>query len=435
MDVDRLDSDVSADGPTIGREIHALVAELYPICRSITGNGFRRTMEALKRHVPLKVHEVPSGTQVFDWTVPLEWNIRDAWVKDAQGRKVIDFQRSNLHVVSYSVPVDRVMSLDELRPHLFTLPDRPELIPYRTSYYEENWGFCLSHDDLLGLREGDYEVLIDSSLHDGSLTYGEFHLQGTEDAEILISCHACHPSLCNDNLSGVCLATLLARNLRPASLRYSYRFLFIPGTIGAIAWLALNESKVSNIRHGLVLTGLGDRGSIAYKRSRRGDAEIDRAAAHVLRNCEQSYEILDFDPYGYDERQYCSPGFDLPVGRFSRTPYGTYPEYHTSADDLDFVTAETLEDSYNRIIEILAVLEGNRAFVNLSPKCEPQLGRRGLYTSAGVAERALLWVLNLSDGYHDLLDIADKSGMGFALIEEAARRLEDAGLLAVNRSV
>ncbi len=427
--MDRPGFDISLDSSAIGREIYALIEELHPICRSITGNGFRQTMDILGRYIPLQIREVPSGTRVFDWTVPREWNIRDAYVKDAQGRKVIDFQRSNLHVVSYSVPVDRVMSLEELRPHLFTLPDRPEWTPYRTSYYEENWGFCLSHRDLLGLREGDYEVLIDSSLDDGFLTYGELYLRGAEDAEILISCHACHPSLCNDNLSGVSLATLLARQMSLAGRRYSYRFLFIPGTIGAITWLALNESGVPRIRHGLVLTGLGDRGVITYKRSRRGDAEIDRAAAHVLSHSGQPHEILDFDPYGYDERQYCSPGFDLPVGRFSRTPYGSYPEYHTSADDLDFVTVESLGDSYRRIVEILAVLDGNRTFRNLNPKCEPQLGKRGLYTSIGTAERALLWVLSLSDGNHDLLDIADRSGVPFAVVQEAAGRLVDARLL------
>ena len=429
--MDRPGFDGSLDSSAIGREMHALIEELYPICRSITGNGFRQTMETLGRYIPLQIHEVPSGTQVFDWTVPREWNIRDAYVRDARGRKVIDFQRSNLHVVSYSVPVDQVMSLEELRPHIFTLPDRPEWIPYRTSYYEENWGFCLSHQDFLGLRDGDYEVLIDASLDSGFLTYGELYLQGAEDTEILISCHACHPSLCNDNLSGVSLATLLARQVSLVKHRYSYRFLFIPGTIGAIAWLALNESVIPRIGHGLVLTGLGDRGMTTYKKSRRGDAEIDRAAAHVLWHHGSPHDILEFDPFGYDERQYCSPGFDLPVGRFSRTPYGTYPEYHTSADDLDFVTAESLEDSFSRITEILAVLEDNRTFRNLNPKCEPQLGRRGLYTSIGTNERALLWVLSLSDGSHDLLDIADRSGMHFATVKEAARRLIDGGLLAV----
>lgn len=433
--MDVIGLDVSFDGPAIGREMHALIEEMYPICRSITGNGFRQTMEIIKRYVPIDVNEVPTGTKVFDWTVPREWNIRDAYVIDEHGRKAIDFQRSNLHVVSYSVPVDRTMSLEELRPHLFTLPDRPDWIPYKTSYYEETWGFCLRHRDLLALKDGKYHVLIDASLDDGFLTYGELFLQGAVDKEVLFSCHACHPSLCNDNLSGVALATLLARQLSLAERRYSYRFLFIPGTIGAITWLALNEKRVPDIKHGLVLTGVGDRGIVTYKRSRRGDAEIDRAVAHVLAHSGQRHQILDFDPYGYDERQYCSPGFNLPVGRLSRTPYGAYPEYHTSADNLDFVTPESLADSFRRVIEVLAVLEANRTFTNLNPKCEPQLGRRGLYTSVGTNERALLWVLNLSEGDRDLLEIADKSGMPFALVRGAAERLTDAGLLAVADSL
>lgn len=427
--MNRAGFDVSPDPSDIGREIYELIAELYPICRSITGNGFRQTMDVLRRYVPLQIHEVPSGTQVFDWTVPREWNIRDAYVKDSRGRRVIDFQRCNLHIVSYSVPMDTVMSLHDLRPHLHTLPDRPEWIPYKTSYYEENWGFCLSHQDYLDLEDGNYEVFIDSSLERGSLTYGEFYLRGTEEAEILISCHACHPSLCNDNLSGVGLAALLAREIGKAAHRYSYRFLFVPGTIGAITWLARNEDRTPNIKHGVVLSGLGDSGEITYKKSRRGDAEIDRAAVHVLQQSGLAYGITDFDPYGYDERQYCSPGFNLPVGSLSRTPYGTYPEYHTSADNLDFVKPESLGESFSRLSEMLQVLECNRRYVNVNPKCEPQLGRRGLYSSIGESERALLWVLNLSDGSHDLLDIAERSGLAFASIQEATARLLDSRLL------
>jgi aminopeptidase-like protein len=415
--------DIPANASEKGREAYALIEELYPICRSITGNGIRQTLETLKRTIPLQVHEVPSGTQVFDWTVPREWNIRDAYVKDAKGKKVIDFQKSNLHVLNYSVPVHRVLPLDELKAHLFTLPEHPDWIPYRTSYYRENWGFCMRHRDYLALEEGAYEIFIDSSLENGSLTYGEFYLRGDEESEILISCHACHPSLCNDNLSGVALATLLAKQVFATTHRYSYRFLFIPGTIGAITWLALNEEKARKIRHGLVLTGLGDPGPITYKRSRQGDAEIDRAALYVLKHSGQAYDILAFDPYGYDERQYCSPGFDLPVGRLSRTPYGVYPEYHTSADNLEFVHPESLGDSFSRLVEILYILENNRTYRNLNPKCEPQLGKRGLYASAGLDERALLWVLNYSDGRHDLLDIATKSALDFTTIEKAAESL------------
>jgi aminopeptidase-like protein len=420
----------------MGRQIYALIEELYPLCRSITGDGFRQTLEILRRHIPLQMHEVPSGTQVFDWTVPREWNIRDAYVKNAKGEKIIDFKKSNLHVLNYSTPIHKVMALEDLKEHLFTLPDHPDWIPYRTSYYRENWGFCLRHRDYLGLEEGEYEVCIDSTLENGSLTYGELFLHGTEESEILISSHACHPSLANDNLSGVALATLLAKRIGMSPRRHSYRFLFIPGTIGAITWLAQNEDKIANIRHGMVLTGLGDSGKTTYKKSRRGDAEIDQAVLHVLRQSGQAYDIIAFDPYGYDERQYCSPGFNLPVGRLSRTPYGTYPEYHTSADNLGFVRAESLGNSYASLVEILHVLECNRAYMNLNPKCEPQLGRRGIYRNAGGRvtgegnELALLWVLNLSDGRHTLLDIAEKSGMDFRVIQEAAAVLAENSLLA-----
>ena len=413
-----------------GPDILRLMTDLFPICRSITGAGARETLGILKRHIPLEVHEVPSGTRVFDWTVPKEWNIRDAYVRDSRGEKVIDFRRSNLHVVSYSVPVRKKMPLAELRSHLHTLPDRPDWIPYRTSYYREDWGFCLSHKDLLSLEDGDYEVVIDSTLEDGSLTYGELVLEGRTRDEILISAHACHPSLANDNLSGVGLATILAKSLAGAPRAFSYRFLFIPGTIGAITWLALNEEKARNIKAGLVLTGLGDPGLLTYKRSRRGNASVDRAAAHVLGHASPAGRVLDFSPYGYDERQFCSPGFDLPVGRISRTPFGEYPEYHTSGDNMDFVSAASLAGSFAAILEILDILEQDGTYVNLNPKCEPQLGRRGLYVSPGAEEMALLWVLNLSDGGHSLLDIAEKSGLGFGSIKRAADRLAGAKLLA-----
>jgi len=413
-----------------GREIYELIAELFPICRSITGNGLRQTLDVLKRYVPLEIHEVPSGTQVFDWTVPKEWNIRDAYVMKSRGERIIDFQKSNLHVLNYSTPVRRTVTLAELKEHLHTLPEHPDWIPYKTSYYREDWGFCLSHNAMTRLQDDQYDVWIDSTLEDGALTYGEFLLEGEEETEILISCHACHPSLANDNLSGVALAAMLARHLGTCRRRYSYRFLFIPGTIGAITWLALNEQSTNRIQNGLVLTGLGDAGMITYKRSRRGNAEIDRVAAYVLKQAGQDHRIIDFHPYGYDERQYCSPGFDLPVGRISRTPYGEYPEYHTSADNLDFVCPETLQGSFETIMKILSTLDNNRVYLNLKPKCEPQLGRRGLYRTAdGHKELALLWVLNLSDGNHTLLDVAECSGMFFSEIREAADALVENGLL------
>jgi aminopeptidase-like protein len=418
-----------------GEGMWKLMAELYPVCRSITGEGFRSTLATLAGHVDLEVHEVPSGTQAFDWTVPREWNVTDAYVEDPSGRRVIDFRASNLHLMSYSVPVDARMPLSELKQHLHTLPDHPDWIPYRTSYYADNWGFCLSQRQLDTLAEGEYHVVVDTSLTEGALTYGECLVPGTSADEVLISCHACHPSLCNDNLSGVVLATFLAKALAGASLRHTYRFLFIPGTIGSVVWLSRNESRADQVRAGLVLACVGDPGRLTYKRSRRGDAEIDRAVAHVLTTRGGPYELTDFSPYGYDERQFCSPGFNLPVGCLNRTPHGQFAEYHTSADDLDFVRPEHLADSYAACLDIVRVLEDNATFVNQNPKCEPQLGKRGLYGAIGGRsdtvqfQLAMLWVLNFSDGDHSLLDIAERSGLSFGLLADAAQALATAGLL------
>ena len=418
-----------------GRKMHALIAKLYPICRSITGNGVRETLHIIRQYIPLIIHEVPTGTTVFDWTVPKEWNVRDAYIKNGLGQKVIDFQESNLHLISYSVPIKKKMFLTELKDHLFTLPDRPGWIPYRTTYYKEDWGFCLSHNQLLELKDEEYEVCIDSSLTAGSLTYGEYYLPGATEDEVLISCHICHPSLCNDNLSGISLATYLAKYLSVLSLRYSYRFLFIPGTIGAITWLSLNENRVFRIKHGLVVAGVGDSGRITYKKSRRGDAEIDRAVIQVLKESEEDYEIIDFFPYGYDERQYCSPGFNLPVGCLMRTPYNRYSEYHTSADNLDFVKPEFLEDSLLKYLEVLNIIENNRRYLNQYPKCEPQLGKRKLYDGMegkkkqAVDPLAMLWVLNMSDADHSLLDIAMLGQLKFGDVQLAAHALLEKNLL------
>lgn len=418
-----------------GEEMYQLIAELYPICRSITGQGIRETFGRIQQHIPLTITEVPSGTQVFDWMVPLEWNIRDAYVADRQGIRIIDFKQSNLHVVSYSTPISARISLRELKEHLFTLPDHPDWIPYRTSYYKESWGFCLSHRQYLELLDEDYDVVIDSSLEKGHLTYGEYYLPGETADEVLISCHACHPSLCNDNLSGIAVATFLAKSLQARSRRYSYRFLFLPVTIGAITWLALNQRHVSNIKHGFVLTGVGDEGGFTYKKTRDGAADIDAAFAHVLRHSGELFEVTEFIPYGYDERQYGSPGFNLPVGCFMRRANGRYPEYHTSADNLDFVKPTSLSRSLEVVRSVVEVLEANRGYVNTSPFCEPQLGKRGLYRAIGgnvtgrSAEMAFLWVLNLSDGSHTLLQIAERSGLPFSTIKLAADELEGQGLL------
>ncbi len=415
----------------VGTAMHALIAELYPICRSITGDGLRETLRRLEAYIPLTIHEVASGTKVLDWTVPREWNIRDAYVKNSRGERVVDFRRSNLHVVNYSVPVRRTVTLAELRAHCFTLPEHPDWIPYRTSYYEEAWGFCLTHRQLQALPDDEYEVVIDSTLAPGHLTYGELVLPGGTTDEILVSCHACHPSMCNDNLSGVAVATYLARYLEGEGQRrrHTYRFLFIPGTIGSITWLAHNEDVVPRIKHGLVLASVGDAGRLHYKASRRGTADIDRAVAHVLHHTGRPFETMPFTPYGYDERQYCSPGYDLAVGCLSRTPYAQYPEYHTSADDLDFVRPESLADSHATALAALDVLDGNATYVNQCPKGEPQLGRRGLYQAIGGqsqtrgSELALLWLLNLSDGGHSLLDIAERSGLPFSEIRRSADAL------------
>ncbi len=419
-----------------GTWMYELAAELYPICRSITGDGVRETLRRLGTRVPLSITEVPSGTAVLDWTVPREWNVRDAYIKNPRGEKLVDFERCNLHLVSYSAPFKGKLSYHELRPHLFTLPDQPDLIPYRTSYYSENWGFCLAHNDLNHFREDQtYEVVVDTTLADGSLTYGELKIPGRVSDEVLISCHICHPSLANDNLSGITLAALLAAYLKHKDSRLSYDILFIPGTIGSLTWLQRNQDRLANVKHGLVITGVGDAGSLTYKRSRRGDAEIDSAVEHVLRHFGAPSRMIDFSPYGYDERQYCSPGFDLPVGRLSRTPHGEYPQYHTSADNLSFISPAALRESLDAVLRTMEVLEGNANYQNQSPYGEPQLGRRGLYAAVGgntaqpVNQMALLWVLNLSDGEHSLLDIAMRSGLAFPVVRAAAEALQDKNLL------
>jgi aminopeptidase-like protein len=418
----------------LGDDLHSFAAELYPICRSITGEGIRRTLAKISEIIPLMVSEVPTGTAVFDWTVPKEWNIRDAYIKDESGRRIVDFQQNNLHVVNYSVPVHEKLSLKKLKEHLFTLPEKPEWIPYRTAYYNPSWGFCMRHNALQALSEGDYEVRIDSTLEEGNLTYGECYLRGESTDEVLISAHSCHPSLANDNLSGVAVAAFLARALSERKLRYSYRFLFAPGTIGAIAWLARNKEAAARVRHGIVLTCIGDRGGFHYKKSRRGDAEIDRAAAHVLRNCGESSEVLEFSPSGYDERQYCSPGFNLPVGCLMRSVWGTFPEYHTSADNLEFIAPQSLAKSLKVCTAVVDLLENNRTYLNLNPYCEPQLGKRNLYRNVGgdsmdTQMSARLWVLNLSDGRYSLLDIAERSGLPFDSIHAAAELLRSSGVL------
>jgi aminopeptidase-like protein len=429
---------MSLDKPLIddvGAEILALAARIFPICRSITGDGVRQTLREVGAHIDLELHEVATGTPVLDWTIPREWNIRDAWIKNERGEKIVDFKRSNLHVMSYSVPVQRRISLTELKKHIYTLPGQPDLIPYRTSYYAENWAFCMPHRQFAALRDETYEVSIDSSLADGHLTYGEYFHKGETEDEFLLSAHVCHPSLANDNCSGIALLTHLAKRISGLRTRYSYRFLFAPGTIGAITWLARNEDRVDRIKHGLVVSMVGDRGGPTFKKSRRGNSDIDRAMVHALNHSGMSPVIEDFYPYGYDERQYCSPGFDLPVGLFSRSKFGAIPEYHTSADNLDFIRADALGESYRLINETIGAIEANGIYLNTSPKGEPQLGRRGLYGAIGgdkdaaAANMAMLWILNQSDGTNSLLDIAERAKLPFAVVQRTAKLLGDHGLL------
>ncbi len=414
-----------------------LAAELYPICRSITGEGVRKSLALIRRHIDLELHEVPSGARVFDWEVPLEWNIQDAYVLAPDGRKVVDFAAHNLHILNYSEPADATLSLDELRANLFSIPDHPDWIPYRTSYYKRRWGFCLPHRELSGLPAGRYRVRVDSSLAAGSLTYAECVLPGRLKDEVLFFTHTCHPSLGNDNTSGMALATALAAWLGARSRRYSYRFVFAPGTIGSLCWLKQNEQRLARVRHGLVLGLLGDPAGLTYKFSRRGDAEIDQVVPFVLASLEPGSRTMAFEPYGYDERQLCSPGFNLPVGRLTRSVNDGYPQYHSSADDLSLISERQLQASLEACQHIVEILESNRHYVNTLPKGEPRLGKRGLYGSVGgrspaERERAMLWLLNQSDGSASLLDIARRSGIGYQDVQAAAGELASAGLLKEN---
>lgn len=415
--------------------MHAFARELYPICRSITGDGVRETLASIGTRIPLTRHEVPSGTAVLDWEVPPEWSIRSGWLKGPDGRLVADFAESNLHVLNYSEPVHRRLSLEELRPHLHTSPEHPDWIPYRTSYYTRTWGFCLPHRVLESLPAGTYEACIDATLAPGSLSYAECLLPGASSDTVLVSCHTCHPSLANDNLAGIAVATWLAERLARQDRRLTYRFVFAPGTIGSLTWLARNGDTVADVRHGLLLTCCGDPGAFTWKKSRRGDTMVDRAAAHILRIQERPHRVIDFFPYGYDERQYCSPGYNLPLGCLMRTPHGEYPEYHTSADNLDLITPEALRETLEVALGIVDVLERNRVVRNLQPCGEPQLGRRGLYRTTGgdraqaALQMAYLWVLNLADGAHDLLAIAERSGLPFPLIASATDDLQRVRLL------
>lgn len=427
----------NSDISSMGTEMYNLIDELFPICRSITGDGVRETLKIVQKHIPIKINEVSSGTQVYDWVIPKEWNIRDAFVKDSSGNKIIDFKKSNLHILQYSVPIHKKMSFDELKNHLYTLEEYPNYIPYKTSYYQENWGFCISHKQFQTLDDDEYEVFIDSTLENGSLTYGELFFKGEIEDEILFSTYICHPSMCNDNLSGVSLLTFLAKTLIDKKTKYSYRFLFIPETIGAISWLSKNENDVHKIKYGVVATCVGDSGQLTYKKTKQDNTLLDKIVEKILVDSRDPYEIVDFFPTGSDERQFSSPGFNIPVGSLVRTLYGKFPEYHTSADNIDFMNKKSLQDSFVKYHSIIYVLENNVIYKNQNPKCEPNLGKRKLYDLIGANKKlssnsnAIFWLLNQSDGNTSLLEIATKSNISFIDIKNMADILVSHNLLTI----
>ena len=417
-------------------DLDRLARRLFGIRRSLTGPGVRETLAVIGERVPLAVHEVPTGTPVLDWTVPREWTLREAWVQRLDGTRVIDAADHPLHVVGYSVPFEGIVGREELREHLFGIPERPDWIPYRTAYYKEAWGFCAAQRVIDGLRDERYRVRIDADLADGSLTYGEWVLPGETADEVLLTTHICHPGMANDNVSGMTVLADVAAWLARAPRRLTYRVLFLPGTMGSITWLERHRAAMPPIRHGITVAGIGDAGDHAWKRTEGEDAPVDRAVELALRDAGRPFTTRPFSPWGYDERQFSSPGFRLPVGLLSRTPHGTYPEYHTSADDLAFIDPGRLAESSALLRSIIGILEADRVVESLAPYGEPQLGRRGLYAPMGGAtgraldQLAILWVLNQADGTRRLVDVALRSGLPFAAIAEAADALGAAGLLA-----
>ena len=423
------------DESDVGRAIHGLITELFPICRSITGDGVRQTLRRLKEIIPLEMHEVPTNTKVFDWTVPKEWNIRDAFILDADGRKVVDFKKNNLHVLGYSVPIDQRMSLADLQNHLYSLEDQPDAIPYLTSYYQERWGFCLTHNQRTQLKPGEYRVVIDSDLKPGHLTYGECLIPGRLDKELFLSTYVCHPSLANNELSGPGVLTFLIKWILSQPRKYSYRVVFIPETIGSITYLSRNlETMKRNIIAGFNLSCVGDDRAYSFLPSRAGDTLADRAARNVLRHRHPDFVSYSFLQRGSDERQYCSPGVDLPVASVMRTKYGQYPEYHTSLDDLNLVTPAGLEGSYKAYQDCIELLERNETYRS-NVLCEPQLGRRGLYPTlstkaSGASVQNMMDFLAYADGTNDLLKISDTIQVPPWELYPIIEKLMSAGLLS-----
>lgn len=418
-------------------DIAAYFDRLWPLLRSITGDGVRATHDILAEIVDLTRIEIPSGTTVFDWTVPKEWRVREAYVVTPFSKRILDVETNNLHLLNYSVPFRGSVSRAELDDHLYSDPTNPAAIPYRTSYYSERWGFCIAQVERDALPDGEYQVVVDTELFDGSMTISEAVLPGREGSEVLISTYTCHPSMANNELSGPLVAAGLYRRLaQMADRRLTYRFVFLPETIGSIAYLTMRGDVLRDrLLAGYVLTCIGDRGPFHYKRSRRSDTAADRAAVHVLQHdpVNRGSGIIDFFPSGSDECQYCSPGFDLPVGSLMRTMYGQYEGYHSSLDNREAISFEAMDASIELCLRVCQTLEWNQTFISTQPFGEPQLGRRGLYPTVGgpVEEgiHAMLWVLNLSDGRHDLLAIADRSGLPISELYAAATRCATAGLL------
>ncbi len=414
-----------------------LCATLFPICRSVTGNGVRQTLQIIKDgYIPdLQIHEIPSGTQAFDWTVPKEWNINDAYIIDPDGNKIIDFKESNLHVVGYSIPVNKTVTLEELQEHLYSLPDQPNAIPYVTSYYKERWGFCLTDEQRKNLKPGNYKVYIDSSLTNGSLTYGELILPGKSEKEIFLSTYICHPSMANNELSGPVVTTFIVKWLISLNERkYTYRIIFIPETIGSIVYVSRNlDTLKNNVIAGFNITCVGDDRSYSYLPSRYGNTLADRVALHVLENMQSEFIKYSYLDRGSDERQYCSPGVDLPVVSVMRTKYGKYPEYHTSLDNLDLISPQGLQGAYEVITKCIEALEKNEKY-DVTVLCEPQLGKRGLYPTISSKQstgnvRDMMNLLAYCDGSNDLLEVAEIINKPVWELYDIANKLIDNKLL------
>ena len=398
----------------IGDDIYRLCVELYPICRSITGDGVRKTLNLLKRHLPnLNIFEVPSGTQVFDWTIPEEWNINDAYIIDPNGRKIVDFNQSNLHVIGYSTPVNKTVSLDQLQDHLYSLPNQPDAIPYITSYYQKRWGFCITHKQRQTLIPGNYQVYIDSSHTNGYLTYGELILPGESTDEIFLSTYICHPSMANNELSGPAVTTFIAKWLgKFENRRFTYRIIFIPETIGSITYLSRHLPEMKDkVQAGFNITCIGDDRAYSCLTSRYGNTVADRIVCHVLAHLHPNHKQYSYLDRASDERQYCSPGVDLPVASIMRTKYGAYPEYHTSLDDLGLISPEGLYGGFEVVKLCIQSLEKNH-YYQTKLLCEPQLGKRGLYPTLSTKDsqtmvRDMMNLIAYCDGTNDLLNIAE----------------------------